>query len=255
MFVMYRMMTLFEKQQNKRMTHRILVIEDEPSIAELIAINLSHSGFIVERALQAEEAMRMIRVQRPDLLILDWMMPGKSGVQFIKELRSMNDLKDIPILMLTAKGAEADKIHGLDSGADDYVTKPFSPKELIARVKALLRRNLAMSLGGEILKLGPMQLDPETHRVTVSQQGQRDLIINLGPTEFRLLQFFMTNPERVHSRAHLLDRVWGDQVYIEERTVDVHIKRLRAALSDASCDQYIETVRGSGYRITKNPSI
>ena len=204
MFVMYRMMTSLEKQQNKRMIHRILVIEDEPSIAELIAINLSHSGFIVERALQTEEAMRMIRVQRPDLLILDWMMPGKSGVQFIKELRSMNDFKDIPILMLTAKGAEADKIHGLDSGADDYVTKPFSPKELIARVKALLRRNLAMSLGGEILKLGPMQLDPETHRVTVSQQGQRDLIINLGPTEFRLLQFFMTNPERVHSRAHLL---------------------------------------------------
>ena len=250
MFVMYRMMTLFEKQQNKRMTHRILVIEDEPSIAELIAINLSHSGFIVERALQTEEAMRMIRVQRPDLLILDWMMPGKSGIQFIKELRSMNDLKDIPILMLTAKGAEADKIHGLDSGADDYVTKPFSPKELIARVKALLRRNLAMSLGGEILKLGPMQLDPETHRVTVSQQGQRDLIINLGPTEFRLLQFFMTNPERVHSRAHLLDRVWGDQVYIEERTVDVHIKRLRSKFeSDPANPTLIQTVRGLGYKM------
>ncbi|MFY7967090.1 MAG: phosphate regulon transcriptional regulator PhoB [Polynucleobacter sp.] len=236
------------------MPHRILVVEDEPSIAELIAVNLTHSGFTVERALQADEAMRMIRVNKPDLLILDWMMPGKSGVQFTKELRASAELQHLPILMLTAKGAEADKIQGLDSGADDYVTKPFSPKELISRVKALLRRNSSLGLGDEVLRIGPMQLDPITHRVTVSRPNQSDQFVNLGPTEFRLLQFFMSNPERVHSRSHLLDRVWGDQVYIEERTVDVHIKRLRAALAEAECDPYIETVRGSGYRITKTPS-
>ncbi len=164
------------------MPHRILIVEDEPSIAELIAINLSHSGFTVDRALQAEEAMRMIRVHRPDLLILDWMMPGKAGVQFTKDLRASPELQNIPILMLTAKGAEADKIQGLDSEADDYVTKPFSPKELIAIVKALLRRNSVLGLGEEVLKLGPIQLDPSTHRVTVSHPGEKDLVVNLGPT-------------------------------------------------------------------------
>ena len=195
-----------------------------------------------------------MRVNKPDLLILDWMMPGKSGVQFTKELRANSELQHLPILMLTAKGAEADKIQGLDSGADDYVTKPFSPKELISRVKALLRRNSSLGLGDEVLRIGPMQLDPITHRVTVSRPNQSDQFVNLGPTEFRLLQFFMSNPERVHSRSHLLDRVWGDQVYIEERTVDVHIKRLRGALAEVDCDPYVETVRGSGYRITKTPS-
>jgi two-component system phosphate regulon response regulator PhoB len=198
--------------------------------------------------------MRMMRVNKPDLLILDWMMPGKSGVQFTKELRANSELQHLPILMLTAKGAEADKIQGLDSGADDYVTKPFSPKELISRVKALLRRNSSLGLGDEVLRIGPMQLDPITHRVTVSRPNESDQFVNLGPTEFRLLQFFMSNPERVHSRSHLLDRVWGDQVYIEERTVDVHIKRLRGALAEVDCDPYVETVRGSGYRITKTPS-
>jgi two-component system phosphate regulon response regulator PhoB len=182
------------------------------------------------------------------------MMPGKSGVQFTKELRANSELQHLPILMLTAKGAEADKIQGLDSGADDYVTKPFSPKELISRVKALLRRNSSLGLGDEVLRIGPMQLDPITHRVTVSRPNESDQFVNLGPTEFRLLQFFMSNPERVHSRSHLLDRVWGDQVYIEERTVDVHIKRLRGALAEVDCDPYVETVRGSGYRITKTPS-
>ena len=180
------------------MPHRILVVEDEPSIAELIAVNLTHSGFIVERALQTDEAMRMMRVNKPDLLILDWMMPGKSGVQFTKELRANSELQHLPILMLTAKGAEADKIQGLDSGADDYVTKPFSPKELISRVKALLRRNSSLGLGDEVLRIGPMQLDPITHRVTVSRPNESDQFVNLGPTEFRLLQFFMSNPERVH---------------------------------------------------------
>jgi two-component system phosphate regulon response regulator PhoB len=208
----------------------------------------------VERALQADEAMRMMRINKPDLLVLDWMMPGKSGVQFTKELRANSELQHLPILMLTAKSAEADKIQGLDSGADDYVTKPFSPKELISRVKALLRRNSSLGLGDEVLRIGPMQLDPITHRVTVSRPNESDQFVNLGPTEFRLLQFFMSNPERVHSRSHLLDRVWGDQVYIEERTVDVHIKRLRGALAEVDCDPYVETVRGSGYRITKTPS-
>lgn len=236
------------------MSHRILVIEDEPSIAELIAINLTHSGFTVERALQCEEGLQKIKSQKPDLLILDWMMPGKSGVQFTKELRSSPELQNIPILMLTAKGAEADKIQGLDSGADDYVTKPFSPKELIARVKALLRRNTGLGMSDDVLRIGPIQLDPVTHRIIVMHPGENEQSLNLGPTEFRLLQFFMSNPERVHTRTQLLDRVWGDQVYIEERTVDVHIKRLRAALSAANCEQYIETVRGSGYRITKNPA-
>jgi two-component system phosphate regulon response regulator PhoB len=196
----------------------------------------------------------MMRINKPDLLVLDWMMPGKSGVQFTKELRANSELQHLPILMLTAKGAEADKIQGLDSGADDYVTKPFSPKELISRVKALLRRNSSLGLGDEVLRIGPMQLDPITHRVTVSRPNESDQFVNLGPTEFRLLQFFMSNPERVHSRSHLLDRVWGDQVYIEERTVDVHIKRLRGALAEVDCDPYVETVRGSGYRITKTPS-
>ena len=188
------------------MTHRILIVEDEPSIAELIAINLTHAGFDVDRAFQTDQASNMMREVLPNLLILDWMLPGKSGVQFAKELRLNERTKALPILLLTAKSEEADKILGLDSGADDYVTKPFSPKELVARVKALL-----------------------------------------------LLQFLMANPERVHSRASLLDRVWGNEVYIEERTVDVHIKRLRAALAPAGCDNLVETVRGSGYRITKSP--
>jgi len=173
------------------MPHRILVIEDEPSIAELIAINLTHSGFIVERALQTEEGLQKIKSQKPDLLILDWMMPGKSGVQFTKELRASPELQNIPILMLTAKGAEADKIQGLDSGADDYVTKPFSPKELIARVRALLRRNTVLGMGDDVLRLGPIQLDPITHRITVTHPGEKEKSLNLGPTEFRLLQFFM----------------------------------------------------------------
>jgi two-component system phosphate regulon response regulator PhoB len=219
------------------MTHRILVVEDEPSIAELIAINLTHAGYEVERALQTDLAMNMMRDQLPSLLILDWMLPGKSGVQFAKELRSN----------------ESDKVLGLDSGADDYVTKPFSPKELVARVKALLRRQTPLEDSGP-LAVGPLRMDPLSHRVTAVWPNMEPQSIPLGPTEYRLLQFLMANPERVHSRANLLDKVWGNEVYIEERTVDVHIKRLRAALSPMDCDRYIETVRGSGYRITKMPT-
>ena len=235
------------------MTHRILIVEDEPSIAELIAINLSHAGYEVEKAMQTDIALAMMKDQLPHMIILDWMLPGKSGVQFAKELRSNERTKALPILMLTAKSEEADKVLGLDSGADDYVTKPFSPKELVARVRAMLRRQMPIEDTGP-LTVGPLKLDPSSHRVLAVWPNAEAKSIALGPTEFRLLQFFMANPERVHSRASLLDKVWGSEVYIEERTVDVHIKRLRAALVPFDCDRYIETVRGSGYRITKSPT-
>lgn len=235
------------------MTHRILVVEDEPSIAELIAINLTHAGYEVEKALQTEIAQGLMKEQLPSLIILDWMLPGKSGVQFAKELRANERTRGLPILMLTAKSEEVDKVLGLDSGADDYVTKPFSPKELIARVKALLRRQTPMEDTGP-LTVGPLKLDPSSHRVLAVWPNSDPKPISLGPTEYRLLQYFMANPERVHSRTSLLDNVWGNEVYIEERTVDVHIKRLRAALSSVDCDRFIETVRGSGYRITKMPT-
>jgi two-component system phosphate regulon response regulator PhoB len=235
------------------MSQHILVVEDEPSIAELISINLTHAGYTVSRALQADEALQLLRNSKPDLVILDWMMPGKSGVQFARELRSSPATQAIPILMLTAKGEEADKVLGLDAGADDYVTKPFSPKELVARVKALLRRHVFEVVEEKALVLGPMQLDPVAHRLTIRVSDNTSKALALGPTEFRLMQFLMANPERVHSRTHLLDNVWGNEVYIEERTVDVHIKRLRAALAPFTCDHFVETVRGSGYRITKNP--
>ena len=235
------------------MTHRILIVEDEPSIAELIAINLTHAVYEVEKAMQADIAQGMLKDRLPSLIILDWMLPGKSGVQFAKELRANDRTRGLPILMLTAKSEEADKVLGLDSGADDYVTKPFSPKELIARVRALLRRQTPVDDSGP-LTVGPLRLDPSSHRVLAVWPNADPKPISLGPTEFRLLQYFMANPERVHSRTSLLDKVWGNEVYIEERTVDVHIKRLRAALSPVDCDRYIETVRGSGYRITKIPT-
>ena len=235
------------------MSQHILIVEDEPSIAELISINLTHAGYTVSRALQADEALQLLRNTKPDLVILDWMMPGKSGVQFARELRASPSTQAIPILMLTAKGEEADKVLGLDAGADDYVTKPFSPKELVARVKALLRRHVLEVVEEKALVLGPMQLDPVAHRLTIRVSDNTSKALALGPTEFRLMQFLMANPERVHSRTHLLDNVWGNEVYIEERTVDVHIKRLRAALAPVACDHFVETVRGSGYRITKNP--
>jgi len=235
------------------MSQLILIVEDEPSIAELISINLSHAGFTVARAFQADEAALMMRNISPDLVILDWMLPGKSGVQFAKELRANPATQSLPILMLTAKGEEADKVLGLDAGADDYVTKPFSPKELVARVKALLRRQAPSVMEEKALSVGPIQLDPISHRLTITMPNLSPKSVSLGPTEFRLMQFLMANPERVHSRTHLLDNVWGNEAYIEERTVDVHIKRLRAALSPYDCDRFVETVRGSGYRITKNP--
>jgi two-component system phosphate regulon response regulator PhoB len=233
------------------MASSILIVEDEPSIAELIAVNLSHAGFLPVRAFQTEQASQLMKEVLPDLVVLDWMLPGKSGVQFAKELRSNERTKDIPIILLTARSEEMDKIAGLEAGADDYLTKPFSPKELVARIRAVLRRR-SPQLADEVVQINNLRLDPVSHRV-MATNGIDEVSLDLGPTEFRLLHFFMTHPERVHSRGQLLDKVWGDHVFVEERTVDVHIKRLRAALSPSNCQNLIETVRGSGYRLTKTP--
>lgn len=224
------------------MTPTILVVEDEPAILELVILNLKHAGFLAVRASSAEEAESTIRAALPDLVILDWMLPGQSGVALAKKIRSNERTRDLPIIMLTARVHEEDKVQGLEAGADDYVTKPFSPKELVARVRAVLRRR-SPHLAGDAITVGDLVLNPATHRVTVAGQG-----VNLGPTEFRLLFFFMTHPERVFTRAQLLDEVWGDHVFIEERTVDVHIRRLRSALESTGHHERIETVRGTGYR-------
>ncbi len=233
------------------MASSILIVEDEPSISELIAVNLSHAGFLPVRAFQTEQASQLMKEVLPDLVVLDWMLPGKSGVQFAKELRANERTKDIPIILLTARSEEMDKVTGLEAGADDYVTKPFSPKELVARIKAVLRRR-SPQLTYEIVQIGNLRIDPVAHRV-MAVDGASEVAIDLGPTEFRLLHFLMTHPERVHARDYLLDKVWGDHVFVEERTVDVHIKRLRASLAPTNCQNYIETVRGSGYRFTKSP--
>lgn len=235
------------------MKHQILIVEDEPSIAELIAVNLEHHGYEVRKANQVIEAAHLIKDCVPSLIILDWMLPGKSGVQYAQELRKNPETALIPILMLTAKSEEADKVLGLDSGADDYMTKPFSVKEFLARVKALLRRYQISEDEPKKIMLGRLCMDLSSHRITALVGEQEPVSILLGPTEFRLLHFLMLKPERVHTRANLLDQVWGNESFIEDRTVDVHIKRLRAALAPAKCDIYIETVRGAGYRITETP--
>ena len=225
------------------MPANILVVEDEPAIQELIAINLEHAGHSVLRALDAEQAARMVREVLPDVVLLDWMLPGQSGLAFARRLREDERTRAIPIIMLTARGTETDKIAGLESGADDYITKPFSPRELVARIKAVLRRR-SPQLTDEEVEVGGLRLDPITHRVSA-----HDAQLDLGPTEFRLLHFMMTHPERVHSRTQLLDQVWGDHVFVEERTVDVHIRRLRKSLESSGHDRLIQTVRGSGYRL------
>jgi two-component system phosphate regulon response regulator PhoB len=225
---------------------RILVVEDEPAIAELIAINLRHAGHDVSIAGGSEQAQASIDSVLPDLVILDWMLPGQSGVALARQWRSVARTRELPIILLTARADESDKITGLDAGADDYLTKPFSTNELMARIRAVLRRRLPEALDTAV-ELAGLRLDPSTHRI--SKDGVE---IKLGPTEFRLLHFFMSHPERVHSRAQLLDRVWGDHVFIEERTVDVHVKRLREGLLPANGSQMIETVRGAGYRFTEH---
>jgi len=227
----------------------VLVVEDESAIAELISINLRHAGYEVVVAATADAAQQAIDRVLPDLVVLDWMLPGQSGLQLAKRWRSESRTKALPIIMLTARSEEPDKIAGLDAGADDYLTKPFSTQELLARIRALLRRRAPEALDAAVEVAG-LRLDPATRRVT-RRIGDELREVKVGPTEFRLLHFFMTHPERVHSRAQLLDRVWGDHVFIEERTVDVHVKRLREALTPVQCAQLIETVRGAGYRLTQ----
>jgi two-component system phosphate regulon response regulator PhoB len=222
----------------------ILLVEDEPAIQELISANLMRAGHHVLRAGDAETAQRIVREALPDLILLDWMLPGMSGVEFARRLRNEERTRAIPLIMLTARGEEQDKVMGLESGADDYITKPFSPRELVARIKAVLRRR-APETTEDTVSAGDLCLDPATHRLTAGGKP-----VTLGPTEFRLLHFLMTHPERVHSRAQLLDQVWGDHVFVEERTVDVHIRRLRCALEPSLHDGLVQTVRGSGYRFS-----
>ncbi len=226
------------------MPANILVVEDEPAIQELLTLNLTQAGHNALRALSVEQAQLLMRETLPDLIILDWMLPGMSGIEFARKLKGDELTKAIPIIMLTARGEEADKVRGLEVGADDYVTKPFSPRELNARIKAVLRRR-APQMTDDPIEVGGLRLDPVTHRVSGNGAS-----LDLGPTEFRLLHYLMSNPERVHSRSQVLDRVWGDRVFVEDRTVDVHIRRLRRALTETGHEQLIQTVRGVGYRFS-----
>ncbi len=225
---------------------RILIVEDESAIAELISVNLRHNGFQPVWAMDAESAQRELDEVLPDVILLDWMLPGESGLALARRWRAAARTKAVPILMLTARGDEADRVAGLDAGADDYIVKPFSPRELLARIRAVLRRRVPESVGG-LVKVAELQLDADTYRVS-----WQDKPLKVGPTEFKLLQYLMRHPERVHTRGMLLDKVWGDHVYIEERTVDVHVKRLRESLGEAG--GMIETVRGAGYRLTGCPA-
>jgi two-component system phosphate regulon response regulator PhoB len=228
---------------------RILVVEDESAIAELISINLRHAGFEVTVAGDAEQAQAAVDQVLPHLVILDWMLPGRSGHALARQWRLEARTRELPIVMLTARADEADKVSGLDIGADDYITKPFSVNELLARIRALLRRRAPDALDA-IVEVGALSLNPATHRVV--GDGRE---VKIGATEFRLLHFLMSHPERVHSRPQLLDRVWGDHVFIEERTVDVHIKRLRETLAAVGCQHMIETVRGAGYRLARPQTV
>ena len=226
------------------MKANILIVEDESPILELLALNISQAGYNPLRAISAEHAEKLINEALPDIILLDWMLPGMSGIDFAKKLRSNALTKTIPIIMLTARSDELDKVKGLEVGADDYITKPFSPRELNARIKAVLRRR-APELTEDILKINGLELNPVSHRVTGNNKP-----LEMGPTEFRLLHFFMSNPERVFSRSQLLDKVWGSQIFIEDRTVDVHIRRLRNILTQSQHENLIQTVRGSGYRLS-----
>ena len=229
------------------MSATILVVEDEPAIQALVVASLTHAGHRVLCADTAESAVRLIGETLPDVVLLDWMLPGMSGIQYARRLRGDERTRHLPIIMLTARSEELDKVAGLEAGADDYLTKPFSPRELLARIKAVLRRR-APQMTEDCVDVEGLRIDPVTHRVTGHGQP-----LDLGPTEFRLLHFLMTHPERVHSRGQLLDQVWGDHVFVEERTVDVHIRRLRASLEAGGYDRLIQTVRGSGYRFSVQP--
>ena len=226
----------------------ILIVEDEPAIQELVAFSCGNCGYKVRRAESVSAAESAIRGELPDLVILDWMLPDRTGIEFLRELRREDRTRGVPVIMLTAKGAEADRIAGLDSGADDYVVKPFSPRELVSRVRAVFRRR-APEKSGESLQYGPLSIDPSRHEVLVEGRPVR-----IGLAEFKLLTFLAGHPERVFSRSQLLDNVWGDHVFIEERTVDVHVLRLRKALTPVGAQALVQTVRGLGYRLSLSAS-
>ncbi len=229
------------------MSAAILVLEDERDIREMLAFCLEQAGYQVSQAATAERALSMLKSEpAPDLLLVDWMLPGASGIDFTRKVKRNTELASVPVIMLTARGDEDDRVQGLEAGADDYVVKPFSPRELLARVKAVLRRSGTVSAEKEAISHGRITLDLASHRVTVDQE-----LLHLGPTEFRILRFFMEHPERVYSRTQLLDSVWGQQVVVEERTVDVHIRRLRKVLAEAGVENYVQTVRGTGYRFSR----
>ena len=222
-------------------TVSVLVVEDEPAILELIAINLEHAGFAPLRSASAEEAVQLLRQTLPDVALVDWMLPGQSGLALARRLRADARTRELPIIFLTARAGENDKVAALEAGADDYLTKPFSPRELVARIRAVLRRR-APQLGGTPVEISGLRLDPGAHEVRGNAHP-----LELSPTEFRLLYFLMTHPKRVYSRSQLLDAVWGDDAVVEERTVDVHVRRLRQALAPSGHDTLVETVRGAGY--------
>lgn len=228
------------------MTTSILVVEDDVAIRDMLGFSLKQAGFVCETAVDGETGLKMLNQQQADMILLDWMLPGIDGIEFIRRLRANEFLASIPVIMLTAKGESEDMVKGLSVGADDYISKPFSPPELIARIKAVLRRCQPLDdEGSQKLQQGDLVMDTKSHRVAIGDQR-----IELGPTEFRLLHFFMKNPERAYNRAQLLDFVWGDTVYIEERTVDVHIRRLRKALEPFDHHHLVQTVRGVGYRFS-----
>jgi two-component system phosphate regulon response regulator PhoB len=226
------------------MAANILLVEDEPGIQELLKLNLGQAGHKVTAAEDAEGALQYLKNTLPDVILLDWMLPGMSGIDLCRRLRADKRYQPVPIIMLTARGEEQDRIAGLDTGADDYITKPFSPRELVSRIRAVLRRRAPQMTEEPVEAIG-LRLDPTSHRVTGNGKP-----LELGPTEFRLLHFFMTHPERVYTRSQLLDQVWGDDVFVEERTVDVHIRRLRLALEVSGHDRLVQTVRGAGYRFS-----
>lgn len=230
--------------ESKKMTANILLVEDEPAIQELLAFNVTQCGFRAIQAVDVASATAEINRALPDLILLDWMLPDLPGVELARRLRADQRTRNVPIIMLTARTDERDKVMGLESGADDYITKPFSPRELMARIRAVLRRRVPQ-MSEETVRAQGLELSPATHRVSANGSS-----LDLGPTEFRLLHFFMTHAERVYSRAQLLDQVWGDHVFVEERTVDVHIRRLRQALEPSGLDSLVQTVRGSGYRFS-----
>lgn len=226
------------------MAKRILVVEDEAPIREMLCFVLEQKGYETVEAEDFADGLAKVREPYPELIVLDWMMPGGSGIQFLKQLKQDEMTRQIPVVMLTARGEEEDKVRGLEAGADDYITKPFSPKELTARLHAVMRRVSPTSVD-EVIEVQGLKLDPVSHRVSAEEKA-----LDMGPTEFKLLHFFMTHPERVYSREQLLNNVWGTNVYVEDRTVDVHIRRLRKAIEETGHDRLIQTVRGAGYRFS-----